>query len=488
MRYPIIVALDGKSVEESARLIDATADLVWGFKFNDLFLHPGVDDLIIKAEAAGARAFIDLKLHDIPNTVANQIKRLNDRLPVSESREPVLVTVHTSGGDAMLQSAMEATGQTRIKILGVTVLTSLKPEDSVGIYGKIPEKAVVEFAEKASNAKLWGVVCSPLEIEALSRIPKSMHRVVPGIRPEWHTTPDDQSRTSTPSGAVRSGANLLVIGRPITAAADPAKAVRMTGQELLDAHLICPECGSTFTYPSGSEWDLHCTNCGHQWSPPPGIGSAEFLKVALRNEWLKFGEFTLKSGRLSPYFFNTGSADTGETMGALAQFYGKKIAGFCRSLIETKGPKDRQLILAGPAYKGIPLVVAIADYLAAKEGINLPWCFDRKEEKAHGDKGAFVGRNPVGCDVIIVDDVITTGATKIEFAKKLAQSGANPIACVVAFDRDEVTAGDTCTAVQAFTESTGVDVLSVARFSDLEGVADEDVRAKLASYREEYGS
>lgn len=465
MRYPIIVALDGKSVAESLALVESIGHLVWGFKFNDLFLDLNVDAVIAKAAGLGANVFIDLKLHDIPNTVANQLRRLRLRTEPLLGTEGALVTVHASGGRVMLETAVKE-GKGWANILGVTVLTSLDDDEILDVYGDGKEACVDGFALKAAEAGAWGIVCSPLELTSVSaRVPDHVARVVPGIRPEWHTTPDDQSRTATPFGAIQAGADVLVIGRPITGASDPVEAVEKTGREIIAAG----------------------------WRPKGSV-TRSFVETALEQEWLRFGEFTLKSGRKSPYFFNTGGADTGASLQLLAEAYGDVIADKLRS---ESANVANSMMLAGPAYKGIPLVAAVSLHLHRKHGMDIPWCFDRKESKDHGDKGAFVGRDPKGMGVIIVDDVITTGATKVEFVNKLRDAGATPLACVVAFDRDEVADGMDVTAAQAFTRETGVEVISIASFKDLENVA---VRAAefqdtvyaasdniWKAYREKYG-
>lgn len=196
---------------------------------------------------------------------------------------------------------------------------------------------------------------------------------------------------------------------------------------------------------------------------------------------LKFGDFTLKSGRKSPYFVNTGIICEGKEFLELCEFIAGKIEGM--------GGCD---VVYGPAYKGIPLAVGVAIALS-KKGKRVYWLFNRKEEKAHGDRGVFVGHLPApGERVVLVDDVFTTGGTKYENVDLLKGIGVKLKAVVVAVDREEE--GDTSgSAVREFSGKTGVPVESVATiseiFEELRGKdVSEEVYARFLKYRDEYGA
>lgn len=206
-----------------------------------------------------------------------------------------------------------------------------------------------------------------------------------------------------------------------------------------------------------------------------GIG--QFL---VKTGALKFGDFALKSGRRSPYFINTGIICEGKEFLELCEFIASKIEGM--------GGCD---VVYGPAYKGIPLAVGVAIALS-KKGKRAYWLFNRKEEKAHGDKGVFVGHVPApGESVVLVDDVFTTGGTKYENVELLKSIGVKLKAVVVAVDREE--RGERGSAVEEFSGKTGVPVKSVATtseiFEELRGKeVGEGAYARFLEYRDEYGA
>ena len=218
----LIVALDKVSADRALEIADQLSGQVWGFKVNDLLVKEGPS--IIKKLKAHGRVFADPKLHDIPNTVANSVS-------VLESAGADLITVHSSGGPSMLEAAVKSCGQS--KILAVTVLTSLSPEECQSVYLKKPDRLVPDFVKLARDSGVAGIVCSPMEIESVrSLVPQDFIVLTPGIRPGWYQKADDQSRTSTPSAALEAGSNFLVIGRPICEDSDPLAAVKKIEAEL----------------------------------------------------------------------------------------------------------------------------------------------------------------------------------------------------------------------------------------------------------------
>ncbi len=214
---------------------------------------------------------------------------------------------------------------------------------------------------------------------------------------------------------------------------------------------------------------------------------ARFLGLALRAEALRFGAFTLKSGRSSPYFFNAGRFDTGAALAGLAACYADALdaAGLDFDL------------LFGPAYKGIPLATALAcEY--ARRGRDLPLAFNRKEAKAHGEGGSLIGAPLAGRRVLVVDDVITAGTAIREALSIIADAGGTPAGIAIALDRqervreDDGSAASRRSAAQAVADEHGIAVVAVATLGDLLAFAGESAelsahRDALLAYRARYG-
>lgn len=213
-------------MEEShaLQLARALRGQVWGFKVNDLLLRAG-SEVVPRLKSYG-NVFCDPKLHDIPNTVAAQVSLL-------EAAGADLITLHCAGGEQMLAAAVAARKSTA-KLLGVTVLTAFSDQMALDVYGRDVASQVTRFVEAALRGGLDGIICSPadLPVAAQADPERRLLRVTPGIRPQWYETKDDQQRVLSPAEAVRGGADLLVIGRPITGAEDPVGACEKIVAEL----------------------------------------------------------------------------------------------------------------------------------------------------------------------------------------------------------------------------------------------------------------
>lgn len=234
-RERIFVGLDTPDIDKAAGVAKSLIGTVGGVKIGkELFTAQGPDG--VRVAAGGAPLFLDLKFHDIPNTVAGAIR-------AAVHLRPTIVNVHASGGRAMMMAAAEAAreaaedlGVERPRVIAVTVLTSLDATDlaEVGQMGP-PEVQVERLARLAQASGLDGVVCSPREIVRLREAcGPDFLLVVPGIRPKWAAA-GDQKRIMTPAEAIAAGADHIVIGRPITAAEDPLAAARRIVAELEDS-------------------------------------------------------------------------------------------------------------------------------------------------------------------------------------------------------------------------------------------------------------
>jgi orotate phosphoribosyltransferase len=220
-------------------------------------------------------------------------------------------------------------------------------------------------------------------------------------------------------------------------------------------------------------------------TPPIDSLAQDFVRFSVEAGVLRFGDFTTKAGRASPYFFNTGLFDDGAKLMKLGEFY-------ARRLLASGLAFD---MLFGPAYKGITLAAAVAIGLA-REGKSVPYAYNRKEAKDHGEGGTLVGA-PVRGRVLIIDDVITDGASKREAADMIRAAGATPVGVAITMDRQERASDDLAnrrSGVQYVEQELGLKVLSIATLADLMQFLDtagDPVlaanRARVAAYRERYG-
>ena len=207
----------------------------------------------------------------------------------------------------------------------------------------------------------------------------------------------------------------------------------------------------------------------------------DFLQLAIEAQALKFGEFTLKSGRVSPYFFNAGLFCSGRALAVLGRCY-------ARAVIDAGIDFD---VLFGPAYKGIPLAASVAVALADHHGRDVPYCFNRKEAKAHGEGGILVGAPLAGRRVLIVDDVITAGTAIREVMEIIAGQGGRAAGVVIGLDRRERGQKER-SAIQEVEESYGVPVASIVTIEHIIGYLERETGHQatvdaILAYRDAYG-
>ena len=227
----------------------------------------------------------------------------------------------------------------------------------------------------------------------------------------------------------------------------------------------------------------------------PTFSSHQFIQLALDNQVLKFGEFVLKSGRISPYFFNAGLLATGEMLSLLARGYADALA---EQIGANNGDNEQELVIFGAAYKGIPFVAATAQALWLHHGINAKWGYNRKEAKTHGEGGNLVGADVTGKAVWVLDDVITAGTAMREVVEILEQAGASVAGIIVALDRKEKGQAEH-SAIQELAATLKVPVRALVDIDDLISYLADDhgaqngqhkdatQLAKMQHYREQYG-
>ena len=226
------------------------------------------------------------------------------------------------------------------------------------------------------------------------------------------------------------------------------------------------------------------------------FSSHDFIQLALDNQVLKFGEFVLKSGRISPYFFNAGLLASGEMLSLLARGYADALAEtVAEQMASTNdGESTQELVIFGAAYKGIPFVAATAQALWLHHGINAKWGYNRKEVKTHGEGGNLVGADVSGKSVWILDDVITAGTAMREVVEILEQAGASIAGIIVALDRKEKGLAEH-SAIQELAANLQVPVRALVDMDDLIGYLsdvssqhqDATQLAKMQHYRAQYG-
>ena len=218
----IIVAIDETAFDRASEIIDCLDSKKCMVKIGSVAFNSMGHKIIRLAAEKGFEIFLDLKLHDIPNTVKKSIKGLSS-LPIK------MLTIHTSGGKDMIKAAMEAASGTQIKVFGVTALTSLNNDETNQKFQRSTSDQVNAMLDLAEEAGIDGVVCSPHELELVSK--RNLLSITPGIR--LQESNDDQKRVMTPREATDLGADYLVIGRPITASKDIKKALNEIYQSLI---------------------------------------------------------------------------------------------------------------------------------------------------------------------------------------------------------------------------------------------------------------
>lgn len=388
----IVLALDGMSLENAVPLVSSVGQSVFMVKIHELWDQKGPGIVRTLKSAGAQRVWVDLKLHDIPNTV-----KLRTEAVLAAGAD--LVTVHVSGGFEMMIAARE----TGIRVAGITVLTSLDEENAHLIFGSPVKAKVLQLARDAKMAGLWGVVCSPKEVGILAKRPElaGLKFIVPGIRPARKESAD-QKRVDTPAAAIAAGADFLVIGRAITEAPDPIAAITVIGDEIGQ---VAREEDDKL-----DQLAVDLFNCGAiltKKQSPNGKG----FRIKLHE--------TNPEAPLSPIYIDL----------RVLRSYSHVLARVARCLADTLEQLDFDLIADVPT--AATPIVAIISLLTGKPMIT------PRGEKSHGSGSVIDGRFEEGQRVVVIDDLITKAQSKLDAISSLQSQGLVVRDVVVLVDRQQ---------------------------------------------------
>lgn len=449
------------------RLVNATAPFAACFKPNSAFFEQlgtaGMDALseVIAAIPSGIPVLLDAKRGDIGSTSAAYAKAAFETMGAD------MVTIspylgHDGVSPFTKNPAKGVFMLCRTSNPGSADLQELKLADGRALYEEVAS-AAASWNEHGNIGLVVGATHPKVMVHVRSLVP-DMWILAPGIGAQG----GDLEKT-VHAGIREDGSGLLVnVSRGISRAADPAQAARQFRDDINQAR----QTASAASVSSAQTVSLKAYQ-------------EEFIQLALDHQVLRFGDFTLKSGRKSPYFFNAGNFKTGGAVAKVGQFYA--------SAIKNSGIEFD--VLFGPAYKGIPLAAATAIAMFHMYGDDVPYTFNRKEAKDHGEGGNLVGAPIKGQRVLILDDVITAGTAIRETMNILDAAEATAAGVVIALDRQEQTGGDAAvrmSAIQGVEKEFGIPVTSVVKLDDLiiylsqQQDSQEQLQA-VSQYRQQFG-
>jgi uridine monophosphate synthetase len=470
------------------RLIEATSAVAVAYKPNAAFFEcfgaEGADALkaVVAAVPAGIPVLLDCKRGDISTTAAAYADAAFDVYGAHgvtlspymgrDSLEPFLTKDASKGAFVLCKTSNGGSADFQALALA-------------GDGGELVYENVARRCEEwgAGRGNL-GLVVGATDAEGLRRARAAapgLWILAPGLGAQGGDLEAAVEAAVWADGAAAGGGIVFPVSRGISKAADPAAAAadfrdrinavrerKLAGAAVAAAAApVAPEGGS-----------------GGQASEASEVNALAFIEMSLGKDVLRFGEFTLKSGRVSPYFFNAGHFDSGLSLLQLGRFY-------ARRLVEWGLEFD---VIFGPAYKGITLAAAIAIALADVHGRDVPYAYNRKEAKDHGEKGNLVGAPMAGKRVLVVDDVITAGTAIRESMVILTAAEADVVGVMVALDRQEKGREGEQSAIQSVEAEFGIPCTSIATLVQLQAfvakrgaAGDDELLAKMAKYRADYG-
>jgi uridine monophosphate synthetase len=459
-----------------ARLIDATAHAAAAYKPNAAFFEAlglegfAVLERVVNHIPREIPVVLDNKRGDISTTAAAYAAASFDKLRCE------CVTLHPYMGWDSVEPFVGSRADRGAFVLCKTSNPSSNELETLALCegGLLYERVARLCASTKWNAHgNLGLVVGATDTEAMRRA----RAAAPGL---WILAPGvgfqgGDLETAAAAGLRADGLGLLVpISRGISRAEDPRAAFEGFRAQINEVRRKVAAAGRPPVAP-----------------PVTGAGVAlaehqtKFFQLALSCGVLKFGSFTLKSGRTSPYFFNAGLFASGKALDGLGRYY-------AQAIVDAKVEFD---VLFGPAYKGIPLAAVVALSLSRDHGRDVPFAYNRKEAKDHGEGGVLVGASVKGKKVLVVDDVITAGTAIRESIDILGKEGGSVAAVVIALDRQE-RASDTnpLSAIQGVKKDFGIDVVPIVALDDLlgylkqsQGAFEPQVLAAVEAYRAQYG-
>ncbi|KAG1698879.1 hypothetical protein DVH05_014263 [Phytophthora capsici] len=446
-------------------LIKQTQHVAAAYKPNSAFFEAfgaeGITALhaVIKAIPAGIPVLLDAKRGDISTTAAAYAVSAFDQLNAHA------ITLAPYMGADSIDPFVRGHPERGCFVLCKTSNPSANDFQTLSVGSRALFEEVAAKCEQWNSEDNVGLVVGATDVEALRRV----RAVTPNL---WILAPGIGAQGGNLEEAVTAGLSadglglLVPVSRGISKAANPKEAAESLRDAINAVRKTKVAAASTVVTNSSAN---------------------EFIKFALSFGVLKFGDFTLKSGRKSPYFFNAGLFRTGRALGQLGKFYAQAIHD---SGVEFD-------VLFGPAYKGITLAAAVAIAYADMYGVDIPFAYNRKEAKDHGEGGVLVGADMTGKKVLIIDDVITAGTAIREAFAILEKTNAQVSGVCISLDRQEkVSIEDTRSAIDQVKASFGIPVVSIATLDNLVGYletvsADTDANAAylpiIRAYRADYG-
>lgn len=419
--------------------------------------------VVATATAAGVPVLLDYKRGDIGSTMDAYVQ-------AAQELGAAAVTVNAWMGTDVVEPALKAG-------LGVFVLARTSNPGAADFQERLDSAGRPWWHAMATQVEAWaaeypgqlglvvGATC-PGAVAQARKLAPSAWILAPGVGAQGGDLTATLQAGAWPSTGAGRGI-LIPVSRGVSGAADPLAAARD----------VCAAIRATLA------GDAPAPAAAAAASSALSPSAKQLLSLAQAAGALKFGSFTLKSGRQSPYFFNAGLFTSGAALASLAACYAEVIVG---SGLEFD-------VVFGPAYKGIPLGALVAAALAAR-GVHCQFAYNRKEAKDHGEGGTLVGASLSGAKVLVVDDVISAGTAIRESASLLSAASAELVGVAVALDRQEVGPDGATSAVQAVQRDLAVPVLAVATLQQLlqfvqeSGSAPADVQAALQAYRAKYGA